>query len=63
MIYADTPLIFQITTLPELAPFKLSPGGCQGIIGPVPPPFWISAPLGAVQLLAIYNTLWWVLQG
>jgi len=24
--------------------------GCRGFIGPVPPPLWIRAPLGAVKL-------------
>ena len=42
------------TALPELAPSRLSPGGCRGIIGPFPPPLWISAPLRAVKLLVCF---------
>jgi hypothetical protein len=46
------------TALPELAPSRLSPGGCRGIIGPFPPPLWISAPLRAVKLLNfLYHAL------
>ena len=40
--------------LPDLAPYKQLPAGCRGFIGPVPPPLWISAPHGAIQLYQKY---------
>src|SRR5215212_11215657 len=51
-----SPLISQDIRLSELAPFQLSSNddyslaGCRGIAGPFPPPLWIRAPCGAIEL-------------
>ena len=55
-IFVSSPLISQNIRLSELAPFQLSSNddyslaGCRGIAGPFPPPLWIRAPCGAVEL-------------
>jgi hypothetical protein len=55
-IFVSSPLISQNIRLSELAPFQLlsndddSLAGCRGIAGPFPPPLWIRAPCGAIEL-------------
>ncbi len=43
-------------TLPDLAPYRFT-AGCRGFVGPVPPPLWISAPLGLLNCMLIINQI------